>query len=223
MGCAPAATGWGHRRAFVEDWTMPSRLRFGDVEIDLEAFELRRGGTLTPVEPQVFELVCYLARHPGRLITKGELIETVWNGRIVSDAAVASRIKSARRAIGDDGEQQRWIKTVHGRGVRFVGDGSEPAPAAAERPSIAVPPFEALGGGAEEASLADGLTEDIITDLARVSALFVVARNFVFPYQGRKLPMPQVARELDVSYVLEGSLRRTDGRVRVTAQLIDGR
>ena len=202
---------------------MPSRLRFGDVEIDLEAFELRRGGALTPVEPQVFELVCYLARNPGRLITKDELIETVWNGRIVSDAAIASRIKSARRAIGDDGEQQKWIRTVHGRGVRFVGDGAEAAPAAADRPSIAVLPFEALGGGAEEAGLADGLTEDIITDLARVSALFVVARNFVFPYQGRKLPMPQVARELDVSYVLEGSLRRTDGRVRVTAQLIDGR
>jgi DNA-binding winged helix-turn-helix (wHTH) protein len=101
---------------------MSSRLRFGDVEIDLEAFELRRGGALTAVEPQVLELISYLARNPGRLITKDELIGSIWKGRIVSDAAVASRIKSARRAIGDDGEQQRWIKTVHGRGVRFVGE-----------------------------------------------------------------------------------------------------
>ena len=71
---------------------MPSRLRFGDVEIDLEAFELRRGGALTPVEPQVFDLVCHLAGNPGRLVSKDELIKIVWNGRIVSDATLASRI-----------------------------------------------------------------------------------------------------------------------------------
>src|SRR5688500_5487954 len=132
---------------------MPSRLRFGDVEIDLEAFELRCAGALTAVEPQVFELVSYLARNPGRLVTKDELIKTVWNGRIVSDATLASRIKSARRAIGDDGEQQKWIRTVHGRGVRFVGtveDDSKPGapdlPASdpSGRPAIAILPFETL-------------------------------------------------------------------------------
>src|SRR5688500_19758866 len=101
---------------------MPSRLRFGDVEIDQETFELRRGGALTAVEPQVFELVSYLARNPGRLVTKDELIKAPWHGRSVSDATLASRIKSARRATGDDAEQQKWTKTVHGRGVRFVGE-----------------------------------------------------------------------------------------------------
>lgn len=95
-------------------------IRFADLEIDRAGFELRRGGKSCPVEPQVFELLAYLADNPDRLVTKDELIEKVWGGRIVSDAALASRIKSARKAIGDDGEQQRLIKTVHGRGVRFI-------------------------------------------------------------------------------------------------------
>ena len=170
---------------------MPSRLRFGDVEVDLEAFELRRGGALTPVEPQVFELISHLARNPGRLITRDELIETVWNGRIVSDAAVASRIKSARRAIGDDGEQQKWIKTVHGRGVRFVGEvahdatAGAPNPAASDsagRPAIAILPFETLGsfndsGASDESFFADGVAEEITAALSRMRSLIVIARS----------------------------------------------
>jgi DNA-binding winged helix-turn-helix (wHTH) protein len=99
-----------------------SRIRFGECELDLAAFQLRRDGLPQAVEPQVFELLAYLARNPGRLIGKDELIAEVWGGRIVSDAALSSRIKSARRAIGDDGEQQRLIRTVHGRGFRFVAE-----------------------------------------------------------------------------------------------------
>ena len=97
-------------------------LQFGEYEIDLAAFELRRGGQPCAVEPQVLELLAYLVRNAGRLVTKADLIEHVWDGRIVSDSTLASRVKSARRAIGDDGEQQRLIKTVHSRGVRFVGE-----------------------------------------------------------------------------------------------------
>lgn len=100
----------------------PSQFRFGDCEIDLAGYELRRGDRACPIEPQVLELLIYLVTNPGRLVTKDELIAKVWGGRIVSDAALASRIKSARRAIGDDGEQQRFIRTVHGRGVRFVAE-----------------------------------------------------------------------------------------------------
>ena len=98
----------------------PSPIRFADCELDLAAFELRRAGRRQDVEPQVFELLSFLARNPDRLVTRDELIAEVWGGRIVSDAALASRIKSARRAIGDDGTAQRLIKTVHGRGIRFV-------------------------------------------------------------------------------------------------------
>lgn len=94
---------------------------FGACEVDLANFEVRHGGTRHPVEPQVFDLLAFLVSNPDRLITKDELIEKVWNGRIVSDATLASRLKAARRAIGDDGEQQKLIRTVHGRGIRFVG------------------------------------------------------------------------------------------------------
>ncbi len=123
-------------------------VRFDDCELDLAAFELRRAGKPFAVEPQVFELLSYLARHPGRLISKDELIEQVWGGRIVSDAALASRIKSARRAIGDDGEQQRLIRTVHGRGFRFLG-ASAPLAAPAPAPADTAPPATAPapGGG----------------------------------------------------------------------------
>ncbi|MBI3516996.1 MAG: alpha/beta fold hydrolase [Proteobacteria bacterium] len=111
-----------------------SHLRFGDCELDLAAFELRRGGQPQAVEPQVFELLAYLAGHPGRLITKDEIIAEVWGGRIVSDAALSSRIKAARRAIGDDGEQQRFVRTVHGRGFRFAAEAlfAEPVAASAD-------------------------------------------------------------------------------------------
>jgi pimeloyl-ACP methyl ester carboxylesterase/DNA-binding winged helix-turn-helix (wHTH) protein len=110
-----------------------SSIKFADCELDVVAYELRRGGTVQPLEPQVFDLLAYLARNPGRLIGKDELIAKVWGGRIVSDAALSSRIKSARRAIGDDGEQQRLIRTVHGRGFRFVGEAA-PSPDAAATP-----------------------------------------------------------------------------------------
>src|SRR6185436_3342683 len=123
----------------------PLHLHFGEYEIDLAAFELRRGGQPCAVEPQVLELLAYLVRNAGRLATKADLIEHVWDGRIVSDSTLASRVKSARRAIGDDGEQQRLIKTVHSRGVRFVGEvqvqvGS--AAAGAQEPATATPKID---------------------------------------------------------------------------------
>jgi pimeloyl-ACP methyl ester carboxylesterase/DNA-binding winged helix-turn-helix (wHTH) protein len=109
----------------------PARIRIGDCEIDAAAFVLRCGGRVRQVEPQVLELLLYLARNPDRLITKDDLIRNVWGGRIVSDATLASRIRSARQAVGDDGQQQRLIRTVHGRGVRLVGDATESPDAAA--------------------------------------------------------------------------------------------
>jgi TolB-like protein/Tfp pilus assembly protein PilF len=213
---------------------MPSRLSFGDVELNLEAFELRRAGALVAVEPQVLELVSFLARNPGRLITKDELIETVWHGRIVSDATLASRIKSARRAIGDDGERQEWIKTVHGRGVRFIGEvahdtGAPAAPDAAAdfmgRPAIAVLPFETLGspdgGAGEESFFADGVAEEITAALSRMRSLIVIARSSTQRYRGQPVDLAEVARELAVRYVVLGSVRRADGTVRINARLVE--
>lgn len=98
-----------------------SCLSFGDCDVDLDAFEVRRAGEKCPVEPQVFDLLAFLVTNPDRLVTKDELIDKVWHGRIVSDATLASRLRAARRAIGDDGEQQKLIRTVHRRGIRFLG------------------------------------------------------------------------------------------------------
>ena len=208
---------------------MPPRLRFGDVELDQAAFELRRGGALCAIEPQVFELVVYLASNPGRLITKDELIEKIWNGRIVSDATLASRIKSARRAVGDDGERQQWIKTVHGRGVRFVGEvaaasdapGTALPPEQPARPAIAVLPFQNLGGDADDAFFADGVAEEITAALSRMRSLIVIARSSTLRYRDQPADSARAGRELGVRYLVQGSVRRSAGGVRINAQLIE--
>src|ERR671929_204777 len=93
---------------------------FEDLELDLAQIELRRGGARVPVEPQVFEVLAYLVQHRDRVVPKEELMDNVWGGRFVSETAVTSRIKQARQAIGDNGRAQRLIRTVHGRGYRFI-------------------------------------------------------------------------------------------------------
>src|SRR5262245_19179790 len=181
-------------------------IRFGECEIDVAGFALRRNGAVCEVEPQVLELLLYLVRNPDRLITKDDLIAQVWHGRIVSDTTITSRIKSARQAIGDDGTQQKFIRTVHGRGVRFIGavetatrGAAEPgtrdglrrvdeartaiATAIESWPAIAVLPFANISGDPEQDYFADGLTEDIITDLARFRELRVVARDSCFRFR----------------------------------------
>jgi pimeloyl-ACP methyl ester carboxylesterase len=109
---------------------------FEDLELDLAQVELRRSGLRVPVEPQVFEVLAYLIEHRDRVVAKEELMDTVWGGRFISETAVTSRIKQARQAIGDNGQDQRLIRTVHGHGYRFVGPAreAEPAPAARSAP-----------------------------------------------------------------------------------------
>src|SRR5690348_10214006 len=98
---------------------------FGDCELDLDGFELRRDGRLRPVEPQVFDLLAVLIRERHRVVPKEELLDTVWGNRFVSESALTSRVKAVRRAIGDNGRAQRLIRTVHGRGYQFVGQVTE--------------------------------------------------------------------------------------------------
>jgi len=113
-------------------------ISFADVEVDLAGHEIRRGGSTVPVEPQVFEVLAYLVEHRDRLVPKTELLDEVWGDRFVSESALTSRIKAARRAVGDNGRDQRVIRTVHGRGYRFVADLS-----VSSRPSV---PVTDLGG-----------------------------------------------------------------------------
>jgi TolB-like protein/Tfp pilus assembly protein PilF len=227
--------------------------RFADFEIDVARQELRRAGTPIPIEPQVFDLLVHLVRHRDRMVSKDELIEAVWGGRTISDAALSSRISAARRALGDDGKSQAFIRTQHKRGFRFVGVVHEDGPAPTSRessvaqddaakmraeidsmvaasapflslpdkPSIAVLPLQNMSGDPEQEYFADGLTEDIITGLSRQPWFYVIARNSSFSFKGQAIDVREFAAQLGAQYVLEGSVRRASGRVRVTGQLID--
>jgi TolB-like protein/Flp pilus assembly protein TadD len=211
---------------------------FDNCSLDTDRRELRREGELRSVEPQVFDLLEFLIRNRDRMVSRDDLLAAVWNGRIVSESTLASRINAARTAIGDNGEDQRLIRTVLRKGIRFVGavrEEQKPAvgttgvaakqPGFAlplpDRPSIAVLAFSNMSGDAEQDYFADGISEDIITGLSKLRWFFVIARNSSFTYKGKVVDIRQVGHELGVRYVLEGSVRKYGSRVRVTAQLID--
>ena len=217
---------------------------FADHTLDTDLRELRRGSEPIAVEPQVFDLLIYLVENRDRVVSKDDLIASVWGGRIVSDSTLSSRINAARKAIGDSGEGQRLIRTIARKGLRFVGavrtqqNGAEPAPPSGtapddihqqgrpalplpDRPAIAVLPFTNMSGDPEQEYFSDGISEDIITDLSKIAGLTVIARNSSFTYKGRSVDVREIGRELGVRSVLEGSIRRAGQRVRITAQLID--
>jgi TolB-like protein len=209
------------------------RYLFEKCALDVDRRELRRGTKIVAVEPQVFDLLVHLIRHRDRVVSKDELLAAVWDSRAISESALFTRINAARSAIGDTGERQGLIRTLPRRGLRFVGAirEEERAPAAtgphqvspriADKPSIAVLPFLNLSGDPEQDYFIDGIVEDIVTALSRNRAFFVIARNSLFTYKGKAADTNQVARELGVRYILEGSVRKSGNRVRVTGQLIE--
>lgn len=213
---------------------------FGEYMLDVERREFRRRGELLKLEPQVFDLLAYLVQHRDRVVAKDDLLQAVWGGRIVSDSALTTRINAVRRALGDDGERQGLIRTFPRRGVRFVAEITETpdgthsrlaaAPGAADlgprlarpdKPSIAVLPFANIGGDSEQEHFAAGIVEEIITALCRVRSLFVIARYSTFTYTGQMVDVRQVGGELGVRYALNGAVRKSGDRVRITAQLPD--
>lgn len=216
-------------------------IKFAEFAIDLARQELRRGDNRVPVEPQVFDLLVHLARNHSRVVSKSEVIDVVWKGRIVSEAAVSSRVSAARQAIGDNGTDQKFIRTYHKRGFRFVGTLRQPlAPRDAvttvtqsnrerfisarqspEGAAVVVLPFQNLSGDPAQETLADSFTEDIIAGLARQQWFSVIARSTSFAFKGVSADVRSIAAELGVRYVLEGSVRRSGNKLRVTAQLID--
>lgn len=221
---------------------------FGPFELDLAKAELRKGGRPNSLEPQVFALIAFLVEHRERLVSKHELFEKVWDGRVVTDSALSSRVKSARKALGDDGKSQQFIRTIHGQGFRFVAAvrvereadtilpalstaPNEKTPAEAQtgageadtKPSIAVLPFRFIGDAGPYATIAEGLPHELITELARVRWLFVIARPSSFRLRGDDLDMREVGRLLSVRYCLSGIVEVTDRRLTVTTELVDTR
>ena len=197
-----------------------------DITLDTARRELRRDGAMVAVEPQVFDLITFLIAHRDRVVSRDDLLKAVWQGRIVSESTLATRINAARHALGDSGGAQRLIRTIHRRGFRFVGDVIEKlahvTDASSAQPAVAVLPFVNMSDDKEQDYYADGLTEDIITALSRFRSFMVIAPNSSLGYMGRAVDVRQVARELGVRYVLEGSVRRAGERLRITAQLVDG-
>jgi TolB-like protein/Flp pilus assembly protein TadD len=206
---------------------------FGDFELDTELYELRRQEATQPIEPQVFDLLRVLIERRERTVTKDELYDSVWQGRIVSEATLSSRIKAARQAVGDSGRAQQVIRTVHGRGFRFVAPvetaesaAAEPQTAEAEglrddeRPSIAVLPFENLSGSPDEEYFADGISDEITLLLSRYRWLQVISRHSSFAFKGRALGVREIGEALGVRYLIAGSVRRAGTRVRVSVQLV---
>jgi TolB-like protein len=192
------------------------------------------------VEPKVFDLLAYVIRNREHVVSKNDLIATIWNGRIVSESALTTCINAARMAIGDSGEAQRLIKTLPRKGIRFVGivrekegkpsavtptdtipEPSHPTSALSDKPSIAVLPFTNLSDDPEQEYFADGVVDEIITALSRMRWLFVIARNSSFTYKQKTVDVRQIGRELGVRYVLEGSVRKATDRIRISSQLVD--
>ena len=211
--------------------------RFGDFALDADRRELRRGPQQVAIAPQVFDLLEYLIKNRHRVVSKDDLITAIWDGRVVSESALSTRMNAVRCAIGDTGEDQRFIRTLLCKGVRFVGivhegPGLESQVSAGaskehaalplpDRPSIAVLPFVNMSGDPQQDYFADGMLEEIITALSRLRWLFVIARNSSLTYKGRAIDVREVGRELGVRYVLEGSVRKSANQVRITGQLID--
>lgn len=213
-------------------------LTFGEFQLDSDRFELRRNGQLRKVEPKVFDLVAHFAKNPGRVFSRDDLVASVWHGRVVSDATVSTCIKNARKAVGDSGVAQRYIKTVRGRGFRFdadvehadvrAGSGSETQNVDAARhrgsgPSLLLVPFRALSDGPDAARLADGVSIDLGTVLTRIPLLRL--SNQTARYSNRDLTPSarQIHEEVGVDYVLEGTLDERDGGYRINIQLSDAK
>lgn len=213
---------------------------FGRFQLDTTAHELRDGDRPVDVEPQVFDVILYLVERAGELVTRDELVDSVWKGRPVADTTISSRIKAARRVLGDDGQAQALIRTIQRRGFKFLsevravptdpGCSFEPHPpttidtrpfGSEARPSVAVLPFANLSGEPALELIADGIVEDVIAGLSRFRSLFVINRGSTFAYKNQSARATEVAQDLGVRYVVEGSVRGARDVMRVSFQLVD--
>ncbi len=223
------------------------RFAFETYELDVDRAELRRDGEPVPIEPQVFDLLHLLVSAGDRMVTREEIFERIWGDRIVSDAALSSRVRDVRRAVGDDGRAQRLIRTIHRRGLRFVGEARaldaeappaplaetlpaapapspDPAPGAGDdpldRPAVAVLPFEDLSD-APSPMLADAVADEVAAALAAWRSFPILSRNSAFRFRASPLGAPEIGAALRARYLVSGSIRRSGGRIKVQAALVD--
>ena len=203
--------------------------RFGEFELDLDRYELRRAGKIVKSEPRVLELLHYLIEQRERVVPKEELLDTLWPDVHVSESALTTTIRDARRVLDDSPGDPRWIKTIYGRGFRFVGDIIENAPKAVAPPvappqstrkSIAVLPFTDLSPAHDQKHFCDGIAEELINTLTRLEELRVVSRTSAFDFHEDD-DIRAVGEKLGVDHILRGSVRKSDQRLRITVHLVD--
>ena len=216
-------------------WSRAMIFQFAHFELDIDRVELRADGVALAVEPQVFALLRLLIENRSRVVTKDEIVAQIWKGRIVSDSAISSRVKSARQVIGDDGRAQALIRTAHGIGFRFVAEVVQPStvsfaplrePAPGEgplpsRPSLAVLPFRMVGTAQPEFPIADALPQDLITELSRLHWLLVIARGSSFQFRGSDTSLEVVRQKLNVRYCLSGVVEMSGPVLSVSVELGD--
>ena len=204
--------------------------RFAGYTLDIgRGLLLTAAGAEVPLRRQSFEMLRLFLENAGRLLDRHTINRAIWPVVTVTDDSMTQCVRDIRRAIGDDA--QRMLRTVRGRGYLFSPDvvvARDPAAGSAEpvlelpdRPSLVVLPFQNMSDDPEQVFFVDGLVEDITTALSCIRSLFVIARNSAYAYRNRAVDVRQIGRELGVRYALEGSVRRTGSRLRVTLQLID--
>jgi len=212
--------------------------KFLQFTLDTERFRLSDGNQAIPIEPLAFDLLTYLIIHRDRMVPREELLAKLWEGKVVTDAALAARLKDARKAVHDSGQKQQIVKTVHGRGYQFIAEIHESPnaasatstaifnedneiPALSGKPSIAVLPFTNLSNDPEQEYFSDGITADIITALSKINNLIVIAASSTEIYKRKPVDVKQVGREQGADYLLQGSVRKASNRIRATVQLTD--
>lgn len=208
-----------------------SKFRFDGWVLDPESGDLEREGARTRLQEQPMRVLQELIAHAGSVVTREQLITLLWPRGVVDfDTSLNTVIRKLRSALGDVAEAPRYIETLPRRGYRFIGaldrdsgdaSSASPAVAAPVRVAISVLPFSNLSGDVEQQAIGDGISEDIITELSRWRLLEVRSRLASFRYRGAAVDISRVARELNVRFVVEGSVRRMGDRIRITAQLID--
>jgi adenylate cyclase len=221
--------------AMIDTATL-TMFQFADYTLDVVRGSLRTTDREVELRPKSFAVLCYLVEHAGRLVTKEELIKTIWPNVVVTEESLTRCVSDVRNALGDG--DQTIIKTIPRRGYRFAApvsrlrsdcadglratsEASQRFESLQDRPSVAVLAFVNFTGDPQQEYFSDGITEDIVTELSRFSELAVIARNSTFQYKGKAVDVRQIGRELGVRYVLEGSIRRDGNRLRISAQLID--
>jgi TolB-like protein/tetratricopeptide (TPR) repeat protein len=214
--------------------SLPGRslLRIADLKINPGLDEICKDGHVMKLEPKAMELLICLAERGGEVVSVDELLDRVWKDVVVSHDSVYAAVAALRRALGDDPKNPTYIATVVRRGYRLIApvstwgelpDAPRESVAAAlpDKPSIAVMPLLNLSGDPAQDYFSDGITEDIITELSRWRRLTVRSRSASFRYRGAAIDMKQMGRELDVRYLVAGSVRRVGERVRINVELLD--